>query len=70
MGPIIIDIDPVIFSIGHVAVRWYGLAIMAGIAIGILVALREARRKGLPEDDILSLATWAVLAAFVGARLF
>ncbi len=70
MGPIVIDIDPVLFSIGHFALRWYGLAIAAGIAAGLFVALREAKRKGLPEDEFFNLALWALLAAFVGARLF
>jgi phosphatidylglycerol---prolipoprotein diacylglyceryl transferase len=70
MGPIIVDIDPVAFALGPIAVRWYGLAIAAGIAAGLYIAMREARRKGVAEDDILSLALWAVAAAFVGARLF
>lgn len=70
MGPIIIDLDPVAFSIGHFAVRWYGLGIAAAIIAGFWLALREARRKGLPEDEVLNVGMWGVLAAFVGARLF
>ncbi|MHB1133220.1 MAG: prolipoprotein diacylglyceryl transferase [Chloroflexota bacterium] len=69
MGPIIIDVDPVLFSIGHFALRWYGLAIAAAILVGLAIASREAHRKGLREDDIFSLAMWALAGAFVGARL-
>ncbi|MHB1415309.1 MAG: prolipoprotein diacylglyceryl transferase [Chloroflexota bacterium] len=70
MGPIVIGIDPVIFSVGPFSLHWYGLAIGAGIAVGFYVALREARRRGIDEDEIYSLGLWAVVAAFVGARLF
>lgn len=70
MGPIVIDLDPVAFSLGHFAVRWYGLGIAAAILVGFTLAAREARRKGLPEDDFYTLGMWALLAAFVGARLF
>lgn len=68
MGPIVIAIDPVLFSLGHFQVRWYGLAIGLAIVVGFAVALREAGRKGLPEDQMYSLGMWAVLAAFLGAR--
>ena len=70
MGPIIIDLDPVAFTISHFAVRWYGLGIAAAIAVGFWIALREARRKGLPEDDVYSVGMWGVAFAFLGARLF
>ncbi len=70
MGPIVIDIDPVILRLGHFALRWYGLFIGLGIAAAFFVALREARRKGVAEDDVFSLGIWGVLGGFVGARLF
>lgn len=70
MGPVVVDIDPVLVSLGPFALRWYGLAIAAGVGAGFALALREARRKGLAGDDIYSLGFWAILSAFVGARLF
>ncbi len=70
MGPIVIDIDPVIFQVGHFALRWYGLFITAGIFVGFAVALREARRKGVAEDDVYGVGMWGVLGGLVGARLF
>lgn len=70
MGPIVIDIDPTILRLGHFSLRWYGLFIGLAIVAAFLVALREARRKGVDEDDVYSLGMWAVLGGFVGARLF
>ncbi len=70
MEPITIAIDPVLFRFGTILVRWYGVAIAAGIALGIVVALREARRKGVDVDATYNTALWAVVVAIFGARLF
>jgi len=45
-----ISIDPVIFSIGHFMIRWYGLIVGTAIGVGVSVASREAKRKGLGEN--------------------
>lgn len=63
-------VDPVIFRYGSIAVRWYGVAIALGIALGIYVALREARRLGLDEDRVYNTALWGVIGGLLGARLF
>ncbi|MBI4216438.1 MAG: prolipoprotein diacylglyceryl transferase [Chloroflexi bacterium] len=70
MNGIVINIDPVALHLGGFAVRWYSLAVGAAILSAILVAAREARLRGIPGDEIYSLALWAVPAGFVGARLF
>src|SRR5262245_35536554 len=44
--------------------------IAAGIALGVLVALREARRVGVAEDAVYSCALWGTIGGLVGARLF
>lgn len=67
---ITISIDPIIFSIGHVMVRWYGLIVMTAVGVGIWLAAREAERKGLKKVDIYDLAVWIIPAGLVGARLF
>ena len=70
MGSIVIDIDPTILQLGHFSLRWYGFFIGLAIVAALLVALEEARRKGVAENDVYSLGMWAVLGGFVGARLF
>lgn len=69
MGPVVVNIDPVILQIGHFSLRWYGLAIAAAIAVAFALAIREAGRKGLDKDHIYSMGTWAVIGGLVGARL-
>jgi phosphatidylglycerol:prolipoprotein diacylglycerol transferase len=67
---ITINIDPIIFSAGHLMLRWYGLIVMTAIGAGVWVAMREARRKGLAEADLGDAIPWILLAGILGARLF
>ena len=65
-----INIDPVIFSIGHFMLRWYGLIVVTAIVIGVWLTAREAERKGFRKEEIYDSAVWVILAGLVGARLF
>lgn len=67
---ITVPIDPILFSIGHFMVRWYSLIVVTALLIGIAIATREARRKGLGDDVVSELVLWLVPAGLVGARLF
>lgn len=67
---ITISIDPILFSIGHFAVRWYSLIVTAAAGIGIWVASRQARRKGINDQDFNNAVLWVLGAGLIGARLF
>lgn len=43
---ITISIDPIIFQIGHFALRWYGLIVLTAIQVGIWLIAREVEHKG------------------------
>jgi phosphatidylglycerol:prolipoprotein diacylglycerol transferase len=58
------------FYLGPFPIRWYGILMATAIVVGLWLAHRQARREGLPADDIISAAQWAVLAGLVGARLY
>ena len=65
-----ISIDPIIFNIGHFAVRWYGIILMIAMGIGIWLTAREAERKGFKKDDVYDAAVWIIVGGLIGARLF
>jgi len=67
---ITISIDPVIFSIGHIMIRWYSLVVTLAIIIGVSIAWREAKRKGLSEKHFNDGVVWVIIAGLIGARLF
>jgi len=62
--------SPIAFTVAGFSVRWYGLMIALGIALGIGLAMARERRYGLPRDTVVDLALCGVPAAIVGARLY
>lgn len=67
------QLDPVIFQVGDsLALRWYGLAYLAGFLAGYVLLKRLAERKLwvlLPEKTADFIAAAALLGVFVGGRL-
>ena len=67
---ITVNIDPVLLHLGHFALRWYGLIVVTAASVGIWVALREAKRKGLSEYQFADAIPWVIVGGLIGARLF
>ncbi|HEX7474677.1 MAG TPA: prolipoprotein diacylglyceryl transferase, partial [Dehalococcoidales bacterium] len=65
-----INIDPILFSIGPLSVRWYGLMYIVGIVVGLIVALPYGKSKGLKMEQLEQIVLWAVPAGLIGARLY
>lgn len=65
----ILNWDP-LPQIGPVPINWYGLGWIAAFLVGALIAKRRASRYGLTVEAVESLAMWALLGAFAGARLY
>lgn len=70
MLSIIINIDPILVQLGPLAVRWYGLMYIVGIAAGMYVAIPYARQRGLEEDQFWRVFWWGLIAGLAGARLY
>src|SRR5262244_1745651 len=58
---------PQILGFGPFPVRWYGILMATSIVVGLWWGHRQARRDGLPADDLISVGQWAILAGLVGA---
>ena len=50
--------------------RLYGLIIALGVLVAVYVAQKRWTRWGGDEDDIITVAIWAVPAGLIGARLY
>lgn len=61
--------DPVIFSLGPLSVRWYGLSFAIGFIIGYHIVARMFRHEGAPEKWLGTLLMYVIVATIVGARL-
>jgi phosphatidylglycerol:prolipoprotein diacylglycerol transferase len=63
--------DPVAFSLGPIAVRWYGLMYLAGFALFWWLGRLRARDgwRGMSPKDVEDLLFYGVLGVIIGGRL-
>ena len=71
------NIDPIAFAIGPFAVRWYALAYLVGVGLGVLYGMSLLNRRSLwkdntppfPANDLVDFAFWAVIGIVLGGRI-
>ncbi|RRJ63142.1 prolipoprotein diacylglyceryl transferase [Paenibacillus oralis] len=68
MGTLLLD--PIAFSIGALNVHWYGLILGSAALVGLLLALREGKRFGIPQEFFMDLLLLGVPSAIIGARIY
>jgi len=64
--------DPVAFSIGPIAVRWYGLMYLAGFVLFVVLGRMRARRSfltGWRANDVDDMLFYGVFGVILGGRL-
>jgi phosphatidylglycerol---prolipoprotein diacylglyceryl transferase len=64
-------VDPIAFSVGPIAVRWYGLAYLTGFVAFFFIMRWLVRRwkLKLTDDDLLTIVLAAVIGVVLGGRL-
>jgi phosphatidylglycerol:prolipoprotein diacylglycerol transferase len=64
-------LNKIVFSIGPIEVRWYGLIITLGIVLACWYTMfRGKRNEGVISDDVLDIAMVTVALGVLGARLY
>src|SRR5437667_4793303 len=53
----------------RVAISPHGLGIAVGYLCGATIFIREARKRGYPEEDSGRIMFWALIGTIVGARV-
>jgi prolipoprotein diacylglyceryl transferase len=61
--------DPVLVSIGPLAVRWYGLFFAAAFLVGYSVMAQTYRREGRDTSSLDTPLTYMLIGTLIGARL-
>lgn len=69
LNAIVWNVDPVLFSLGPLSVRWYGLMFAIGFMVGYELVSRMFKHEGAPEKWLPILLIYVVVATIVGARL-
>jgi phosphatidylglycerol:prolipoprotein diacylglycerol transferase len=65
-----IEFSSVSVNIFGFSVRYYGIIIMFGVIISIVLASREAKRRGMDPEFLWDSMVWVLIAGIVGARLW
>ena len=65
------EIDPILFSIGFIKIRWYGLMYVIGFLFAWWLARRRCSRPGSPVSlsQVDDLIFYAMLGVIIGGRL-
>ncbi|MCH7821492.1 MAG: prolipoprotein diacylglyceryl transferase [Proteobacteria bacterium] len=65
------EIDPIIFSIGFVKIRWYGLMYVIGFLLAWWLARRRCERADAPVNaaQVDDLIFYAMLGVIIGGRI-
>jgi len=61
---------PILWRIGPLTIRWYGLLIASAVLIGVSLSRYLAKRRHINPDLLGDLAIWLVVAAIPSARLY
>ncbi|NOT86897.1 MAG: prolipoprotein diacylglyceryl transferase [Lysobacter sp.] len=61
--------DPILFSAGPLAIRWYGLLFVGAFLVGQWMLGRIFAAEGVPRENAERLMIHALLGAVIGARL-
>jgi prolipoprotein diacylglyceryl transferase len=63
------NVNPEIFHIGGLSVRWYGLLFAMGFYVGYLIMEKFFKKEGVPLPILDKLAMYMIIATVIGARL-
>lgn len=61
--------DPILFRLGPLAVRWYGLMFAIGFFVGYQIVAKMFKHEGAPESWLGTLLIYLVACTIIGARL-
>ena len=62
--------NPVAFYVFGISIRWYGIFIATGMAIGIIIANYNCKYRGINFDSLLDVVLISLPIGIIGARLY
>jgi phosphatidylglycerol---prolipoprotein diacylglyceryl transferase len=61
---------PILWRIGPITIRWYGLLIASAVLIGVSLSQYLAKRRNVNPELLSDLSIWLVIGAIPAARLY
>jgi phosphatidylglycerol---prolipoprotein diacylglyceryl transferase len=62
--------SPILYQLGPIAIRWYGLGYAVAFMVGLAFVSRHLKRYKLTERDWGDLAFWCIVIGLIAARLY
>ncbi len=62
-------VDPVLFTIGSLEVRWYGIILAGTFLIGAFMAAKLAEKRNIKKEHIYDFMVYLIVASIIGARI-
>ncbi|WP_414829701.1 prolipoprotein diacylglyceryl transferase [Alteromonas sp. H39] len=63
------NIDPIIFSLGPLSVRWYGVMYLVGFIAAYLLAHKRLENTNWSKEQLSDLLFWGFVGVIIGGRL-
>ena len=63
-----VSVNPVVFTIGSLEIRWYGIMMAIAVVSLLVVMLREAKRRGI-NQNIYGIFLSCIVGGIIGGRL-
>lgn len=63
------NVDPAIFILGPIEIRWYGLFFALGFLLGFQIMMQFYRREQRELENLSELCLYLMLGTIIGARL-
>jgi phosphatidylglycerol:prolipoprotein diacylglycerol transferase len=61
---------PILFKLGPLSVKSYGVMLVVAFIAGIVLALKRAKNAGIKPEKIIDLALIVLISSLVGSRFF
>ena len=65
-----LNINDVVFKLGSLEVRWYGLLISGVVVLCIFLGLKSCKKYGIDPNDLLDYLIFSLPAAVIGLRVY
>ncbi|MBI5621964.1 prolipoprotein diacylglyceryl transferase [Candidatus Falkowbacteria bacterium] len=62
--------NKILLDLGVISIHWYGLLVVAGFFLGLLVLVQLFKKYKLPVDEAYDLFFYTILFGLLGARIY
>lgn len=62
--------NPVIFKLGFIEIRWYSVLILLAFVIGYMLIINRCKKKNIPIETISDMCFYLIIVCIIGARIY